>query len=83
MAKQQGTTPRPGGLNRPEVVCDVRANAGTGAGHGAGPRFTRRVAMYTDRPAFVRDRRDRYSGIKRGALFHAEMSSKKQLILKK
>lgn len=80
--KQTCATPRPGGLKRPKVIPGARA-VSCGAGHGAGPRFARHVSMYTDRPGVAAERRDKYSGIKRGAVFHAEMSNKKHLILKK
>ena len=84
-SKQLEDTPRPGGLRRPAVTYGAAATAGpSGAGHGAaGPKFVRRVAMFTERPGLVMERRDKYSGLKRGAALHVEMSARKHIILKK
>lgn len=83
-SRQFEDTPRPGGLRRPDVVYGAGVKAGPGgAGHGAGPKFARRVAMFTDRAGVSQERRDKYSGLKRGAALHVEMSARKHIMLKK
>ena len=74
-SNQLASTPKPPGLRRP----DVRS---TGACADV-PRFARNVTMYTDRPGNPPERRDRYSGLRRGAVLHIEMSPRKHIILKK